>query len=431
MAFEFANVGIGILDLDGNFCDSNKALTELLGFSKAELATMNLRDIWVPEERKQALADFRRAARGLKVKTLFERRYLNNRGEILVAEVTRGLARSEKGEPLYFIVSFCDITERKRLQVLLEEQASTDVLTGVMNRCRIEERASFEAMRADRYGERLSLLMIDLDHFKAVNDSRGHGAGDRVLREFCEIARNCLRSIDMLGRWGGEEFVALLPETGTKDAGRVAERLRATLAGYRFEDDLQVTGSVGVASYREGEELSALMERADACMYRAKETGRNRVVVDAEDLKRDTAGQTANLQMVNLTWRASYRSGQPLIDAEHQELFHLTNQILVAMEGGGGGDAEILPLVRGLIAHVQAHFKHEERLLAEASYPAAAAHCEHHGRLLERARQLADEFERQAGSSAELLGFLIHDVVAQHMLQDDRKFFRWLRSRAG
>ena len=428
IAFEFASVGIAMVDLEGNFFEANKALSDLFGFAKSELQRMNLDNIWVPEERKQARAEFKKAAAGGKARTHFERQYLNRQGEILSAEVTRGLARGEDGEPMYFIVSFRDVTEGKRMQVLLEEQASTDVLTGTMNRNRIEEKASFELMRCDRYGEKLSLLMIDLDHFKVVNDSRGHLAGDRVLREFCEITRNCLRSTDLLGRWGGEEFVVLLPETGPKAAQRVAERLRLTLAGFRFEGDLQVTASIGVAAYREEEELASLMERADACMYAATEGGRNRVVIDAEDVKRECAGRVRDLQLVNLPWRASYRSGNSLIDAEHQQLFHLTNLIIAALEGQGT-EAGILPLVRELIAHVEAHFRHEERLLIDADFPAAVAHCEGHRELLERACELAEEFERGRGSASEMLGFLIHDVVAGHMLQEDRKFFAWLRTK--
>jgi diguanylate cyclase (GGDEF)-like protein/PAS domain S-box-containing protein/hemerythrin-like metal-binding protein len=428
IAFEFASVGIGLVDLDGNIFEANKTLCEIFGYTKEELETKNLLDIWVPEERTAALAEYKKAGTGAKSRTVFERRYLNKQGEILIAEVSRGLARSQDGKPLYFIASFRDITESKRLQTMLEEQASTDPLTGTMNRSRIEERATFELMRSDRYGDRLSLLMIDLDNFKNVNDTYGHLAGDRVLRGFCEIARNCLRATDVLGRWGGEEFVALLPETGLKGAQFLAERLRATLEGLRFDGDIGVTASIGVAGYKEGDELATLMARADAAMYRAKQAGRNRVAVDAADMEREAGNRHWNPQLVNLQWKSSYRSGQPLVDAEHQELFDLAN-IIIAGLVEHDSESGVLPQIKELIAHIQAHFSHEEKQLQATGYPSAAAHAQIHRELLERARQLADEFERGEGSATALLGFLIYDVVAKHMLKEDRKFFPWLRGK--
>jgi diguanylate cyclase (GGDEF)-like protein/PAS domain S-box-containing protein/hemerythrin-like metal-binding protein len=428
IAFEFASVGIGLIDLDGNIFEVNKPLCEMFGYSKEELETKNLLDIWVPEERTVALAEFKKASTGAKARTIFERRYLNKQGEILITEVSRGLARSQDGKPLYFIGSFRDITESKRLQTMLEEQASTDPLTGTMNRTRIEERATFELMRSDRYGDRFSLMMIDLDHFKNVNDTFGHLAGDRVLRGFCEIARNCLRATDVLGRWGGEEFVVLLPETGLKGAQLLADRLRVTLAGLRFDGDIGVTASMGVAGYKEGDELATLMARADAALYRAKQAGRNRVAVDASDLERESANRQWSPQLVNLQWKPSYRSGLPLVDAEHQELFDLAN-IIIAGLVEHDSETGVLPQIRELIAHIHAHFSHEEKQLQAAGYPSAAAHAQIHRELLERAHQLADEFERGEGSATALLGFLIYDVVAKHMLKEDRKFFPWLRGK--
>ena len=428
IAFDFASVGIGMIDLDGNIFEVNKPLCEIFGYGKEELEKMNLLDLWLPEERMAALAEYKKAGSGAKARTVFERKYLNKQGEILIAEVTRGLARSQDGKPLYFIVSFRDVTESKRLQALLEDQASTDPLTGTMNRTRIEERACFELMRSDRYGDKLALIMIDLDHFKEVNDTFGHLAGDRVLRGFCEIARNCLRATDVLGRWGGEEFVALLPETGLKGAQFLADRLRTTLEGLCFDGEIKVTASMGVAGYREGDELASLMGRADAALYRAKENGRNRVVIDLEDMKREAASKQQVPHLVNLHWKSNYRSGQPLIDAEHQELFELTNRIIASMVEQDTETA-ILPQVRELIAHVQAHFSHEEKLLQATGCPLAAPHAEIHRKLVEQACALADQFERGQGSATSLLGFLIYDVVAKHMLKEDRKFFPWLKGK--
>jgi diguanylate cyclase (GGDEF)-like protein/hemerythrin-like metal-binding protein/PAS domain S-box-containing protein len=428
IAFEFTSIGIAMVDLNGNILEANQSLAELFGHSREELENMNLLDVWTPDERVQALAELKEAASGGPSRIVFERQYLNRQGEILIAEVTRGLARNRAGTPMYFIVSFRDITESKRLQALLEEQACTDLLTGTMNRNGIEERAAFELIRIDRYGNKLSLVMIDLDNFKTINDVYGHNSGDSVLRGFCDLARNCLRSTDLLGRWGGEEFVVLLPETGLKGAHLICERLRCTLEGFRFGEGIKVTASMGIAAYREGEELASLLGRADSCMYRAKQNGKNRVVMDAEDSKREAASPHRNPELLGLHWRTCYRSGQPLIDAEHEELFRLTNLILTAM-AELEGEFRMLPLVRELTAHAHAHFRHEEKLLQLAGYPEAAAHEAIHRQLESRAIELTCEFERGGGSPADMLGFLLHDVVAKHMLMEDQKFFPWLQGK--
>jgi len=426
LAFQYANSSIALVDLEGNIFEANQACSDLFGCTSDELKRLNLLDLWVPEERAEALADFRRAAKDSKSETVFERRYRNKKGEILFAEVVRGLARSQTGEPKFFIVSFRDITESKRLQTLLEERASTDPLTGAMNRNGIEEKIRHELMRSERYGYKLSIVVIDLDHFKAVNDTYGHLTGDRILRGFCEIARSCLRSTDTLGRMGGEEFVALLSETGVTGARLFAERLRTTLEGFEFDRGIRVTASMGVAGHREGEEFSSWMERADSAMYRAKQSGRNRVVLDGGDIEREAASKAQGAQ-VNLHWSPSYYSGEPLIDAEHEESFRLINLMMVAM-AEEEAEKKVLSLVRELFEHIQTHFTNEEQLLRASGFPEADAHAEIHRDLVGRACELIRQFEVRQDSAGDLLGFLIHDAVAGHMLRDDRKFFPWLKA---
>jgi len=426
LAFEYANSSIALVDLEGNIFEANRACSDLFGCTSDELKRLNLLDLWVPEDRAEALADFRRAAKESKSDTVFERRFRNKKGEILFAEVVRGLARSETGEPKFFVASFRDITESKRLQALLEERASTDPLTGAMNRNGIEERIRHELMRSDRYGYKLSLVVIDLDHFKAVNDAYGHLAGDRILRGFCDIARSCLRSTDSLGRMGGEEFVALLAETDVTGAWLFAERLRSTLEEFQFDKGIRVTASMGVASHREGEDFSSWMERADFSMYRAKQGGRNRVVLDGGDIEREAASKAQGAQ-VDLHWSPSYYSGQPLTDAGHEESVRLINLMTVAM-AEEEAEKKVLSLIRELFEHIQTHFTNEEKLLRASGFPEAEAHAEIHRDLVERACELIRQFELRQDSAGDLLGFLIHDAVAGQMLRDDRKFFPWLKA---
>jgi two-component system cell cycle response regulator len=160
--------------------------------------------------------------------------------------------------------------------------ARTDPLTGCANRRTLLEKLHSEIERARRYGLALSVLMIDLDHFKGVNDTRGHLTGDDVLRQVAQLLRSVMRSVDVVARYGGEEFLVVLPETADPGAMSFAERVREQVADHDFAaggDPLSVTVSVGVATVAPGTETDAddLLARADAALYRAKRDGRNLV----------------------------------------------------------------------------------------------------------------------------------------------------------
>lgn len=163
----------------------------------------------------------------------------------------------------------------------LQQLASIDGLTGIMNRRRFMEVAEVERDRAHRYQRSFSLLLIDLDRFKRINDSYGHHAGDTVIRRSAERIAGALRAADSLARYGGEELVALLPETGLEAAGRVAERVRAAIEASPIAHEgqpISLTISIGVAEWAGGDEnLVALLDRADRALYGAKQAGRNRV----------------------------------------------------------------------------------------------------------------------------------------------------------
>jgi len=171
------------------------------------------------------------------------------------------------------------------MQRQLERLATTDSLTGALNRGRFMARAADEVMRSLRYGRALSAIMLDIDHFKKINDTHGHATGDEAIRSVVRVCRSLVRGADILGRLGGEEFAILLPETPPQGAVLLAERLRRALAvtEVRIPGGVGVTFtvSVGVSALRPGEEaVSALLARADEALYRAKNGGRNRVVCD-------------------------------------------------------------------------------------------------------------------------------------------------------
>jgi diguanylate cyclase (GGDEF)-like protein len=176
-----------------------------------------------------------------------------------------------------------DITNVKEMQWRLEQEARSDPLTGCANRRYFLELAGGEVARARRYPEEVSVLMLDLDHFKDINDRHGHAAGDLVLQRLVLTCRAALREEDAIGRLGGEEFAILLPQTGADRALEVAERLRVAVAGVEIAADggppIRFTTSIGVATLAEGDlGVGALLARADRALYEAKSRGRNRVV---------------------------------------------------------------------------------------------------------------------------------------------------------
>jgi two-component system, cell cycle response regulator len=164
----------------------------------------------------------------------------------------------------------------------LEDLAYRDELTELPNRRGATRQLDVLISRARRHGHQLALLLVDADRFKAINDEHGHAVGDIVLRELAARLRERVRREDVVGRWGGEEFVVALPETTPDGAAAVAESLRAAIAGTPVEADglaLDVTVSIGVAAWT-GQDLDDLVARADTALYGAKTTGRNRVVVE-------------------------------------------------------------------------------------------------------------------------------------------------------
>ncbi|MEW6513779.1 MAG: diguanylate cyclase [Pseudomonadota bacterium] len=172
-------------------------------------------------------------------------------------------------------------TALRRQKEYAELLARTDALTGLANRRAFDEAAEQEVQRARRYNTPLALVMADLDHFKAINDRHGHHVGDQVLQHFAHILSASVRNLDLVGRWGGEEFAILMPGTDLEEAAQAAERMRqAVLAAAPPLDDRECayTASFGVAAFRaETPTMISLLGRADTALYQAKKNGRNRV----------------------------------------------------------------------------------------------------------------------------------------------------------
>ncbi|QOC23683.1 diguanylate cyclase [Wenzhouxiangella sp. AB-CW3] len=164
----------------------------------------------------------------------------------------------------------------------LEHMAIRDRLTGVFNRIRVDEKLEQEVRRANRYGSPIALIMLDIDDFKVVNDNHGHLSGDRVLKELARLATEMTRDTDLVGRWGGEEFIIILPETSAEQAAEIGERIREAFGETAFQSDsgapIELSLSCGVSEFQDGDDAESVFRRADQALYEAKRAGKNRVV---------------------------------------------------------------------------------------------------------------------------------------------------------
>ena len=174
---------------------------------------------------------------------------------------------------LFFVSTGHDISERIEVEKKLHSLATKDSLTGVYNRYSLNKEIDTNIKKYERYADIFSLLMIDIDYFKNVNDTYGHDVGDLVLKEICSVIENLIRETDIFGRWGGEEFLLILPKTNKDEAISMATRIKNIIEEHKFDYIPQVTVSIGVSVYNK----SIILKDVDDALYKAKSTGRNRV----------------------------------------------------------------------------------------------------------------------------------------------------------
>jgi len=305
----------------------------------------------------------------------------------------------------------------------LESQVSIDFKTGLTSELYMKRILGLEWKRAQRHQNPLSLMLIDVDNFKQINDSRGHQAGDAVLCEMVRLMQHKIRGADLLFRWGGEEFVVLAVSTQYRDAHTLAEYLRELVAGHAFAHGDPVTASIGVAEHNGSESVQAWFSRMDAALFVAKNGGRNRVVTDPRgnsDLW--ASGPTAAF---SLPWSDSNASGDERIDAEHRRLVELANQLSAAASAPAAAYGQA---VSALLDALSDHFMGEERTLEDCGYAGLAEHRRIHASILAKAAALHAAGGSLAPGDARrpLIEFLVNEAVARHLFGTDREFFQSL-----
>jgi len=269
------------------YLDVNESFLDTLGFSRNEVIGRSCSELGILSISQKKEIQEMLLEQG-KIRN-WESKFISKAGQEVPGLLSVDLIQVRDKKLLLMV--FHDIAERMRMKEELEEknqqlrelnkilqvQAITDSLTGLYNHRQVLEKLQMEIARANRYQQDLTIMMLDIDHFKSINDEFGHQVGDVVLVEVAQIIKRNLRNIDIAGRYGGEEFLIILPQTNLKNGKQVAERIRRQVEMEGFEDRKEgITVSIGLCQHK-GEEMVECIERADQLLYRAKREGRNRI----------------------------------------------------------------------------------------------------------------------------------------------------------
>lgn len=277
--FEFdGNSPVGILKCDakGNIIYANKRVLEILGSPNIkETKKINLLNF--PLLVKFGLSNKLKYCLENKKSETFEIRYKSKWGKNLWLRIhIKTDINKNKVTGAQIILD--DITDKKLKEEKLKYLSNTDFLTNTYNRRYFNQRLEEEIERANITNRKFSLIMLDIDHFKKINDKFGHQAGDLVLKSIAQLIKKRIRKTDILARWGGEEFIILLPETEKDNAAILAEDLRNMINNLKFKDIGNVTVSLGVDNYHSEDTIDSIIKRVDKYLYASKSAGRNCVV---------------------------------------------------------------------------------------------------------------------------------------------------------
>lgn len=268
------------LDADGNIHEVNLAWLEMLGYDESQVLHQSFVSFLHVDDRARFLANFPAfKERGYENNVHYK--MLNSDQACIDIELNGRIGFDLKGN---FKQTHCiiqNITERKVMESELKRLATTDSLTGISNRRFFIEEARRICLQCIRFHHPLTMMMLDIDHFKLINDNHGHDVGDRVLQQVTRVIQQSLREVDVLGRIGGEEFALVFPETASVEAGEVAERIRSSIEALHIEVQqgfVHVTVSIGVINLSSDDEtVEVLLKKADELLYVAKNEGRNLV----------------------------------------------------------------------------------------------------------------------------------------------------------
>lgn len=312
--------------------------------------------------------------------------------------------------------------ENENKSKILFEMATKDALTGAYNRNYFTDAFDKKASESKRTGNPFSIILLDVDHFKSINDQYGHLKGDYVLKEIANTLKENLRESDVVCRWGGEEFIVLCLNTDLGKANVVAEKLRRAVETQKFKGVYRITVSVGVTQWNEEDKRDTVLKRVDNSLYLAKLTGRNKVVSE-EGIEILQDGKP-----ISIEWGPFFRSGHALLDLEHRTLIGLVNEII---NNSLTKDDEYIchALFDKLIEDCVLHFKNEEKLLEAIGYKNLRYHRELHEELINETYVIREKLEKREISSLEAAKYMVQDLVVGHIVKDDFDFFNSINTK--
>ncbi|PKM93707.1 MAG: diguanylate cyclase [Firmicutes bacterium HGW-Firmicutes-1] len=422
-----------ISNIEGMFLKVNKEFENLLGYKVEELegkyflTLVHTEDVAATSEAMQALSSQTSVYK-------FVNRYLCKNGSYRYIEwksypceehvyssgrdVTQTIQMHQelmqKNEELARLT-----TNLKEANTIFEALAGTDRLTGLYNRYSFDQNIINEMERSDRYGEHLSMLIYDIDHFKRVNDDFGHPIGDEVLKQTASIFIQLIRQSDMAFRIGGEEFALLMPETSLKQAYLVAEKIRITFENHFFQVVGKITASFGVSERFKFESFKSWYRRTDEALYSAKSCGRNQVVCHN---KKDIP-----IVSVNIAWDEKWNSGNRMIDSQHKELLVLGTAIFDSTYSKTNSH-EIMQQLDSLLFKIQTHCDEEIRILKSIGYKEITEHANLHHHLMKKAEKLKIDYMNGDVKASVFLSFILDEFIMDHIQHEDIKYFQLLNN---
>ena len=274
---------IATVDLSGNFTYISPSVEKLTGYTPEEVLN-HYREIgyFLPgvqkEMDRQRVAIRKMVEKGEPFYPVnFEQRQVRKDGESIYTDTVLSGIYDEENNFRELLAVTRDITEKVKIRREMKELSETDKLTKLCNRVKLDCALEHELDRAKTKATAFALIMIDIDHFKNINDRFGHLAGDAVLIELAQLFKDVIRSSDLIGRWGGEEFLAILPDADSSEAMELAEKIRGRVSEHYFPEQERITISLGVSVFRDDETADSIVYRADQALYQAKKNGKNQV----------------------------------------------------------------------------------------------------------------------------------------------------------
>lgn len=412
----FRNIPVGIFSLNSKleFIMVNEYLLEMFGCESFEKFEYRYKGsaINIFESKnayKQALKEYD-AQGDLNV----ELKFVKSNGDIFWANLI--LYKIYDGYHLSDNIAegiIVNIQDKKDHELELVKLATTDNLTGLYNRMYFDQLLEYEIHRHEREKKPLTLVLLDLDFFKRVNDNWGHDIGDDVLKLATSTIKNSIRKTDIMARWGGEEFIILLPNTSLDKAISLTENIRIIVEGINHNKVGVVTASFGVASKNKNESLDEWFKNVDNAMFRAKELGRNQVYAwnDDEDLYVEKL----------LTWNDKYRSGNELIDEQHKNLIEQVNIMIgLSIEYK---DFEVQnKFLLLFIENLKEHLESENTILTNHEYSNVDAMEQKNARMIVKVQQLYDRFLKKEVDIRELISIYRNEILKEHLIEDDMEF---------